>query len=46
MGISEIGEIIRKVRKQKGKRLEDLADKNISTATISNIERGLSRSPG
>lgn len=42
MGVSEIGEIIRKVRKQQGKRLEDLADEKISPATISNIERGVS----
>lgn len=39
--IQEIGEIIRKVRKQRGFRLEDLADENISPATISNIERGV-----
>lgn len=39
--IHEIGEIIRKVRKERGLRLEDLADKNISPATISNIERGV-----
>ncbi|OYD06251.1 helix-turn-helix domain-containing protein [Paludifilum halophilum] len=36
-----IGEIIRKVRKEKGFRLEDVADENISPATISNIERGI-----
>ncbi|SDX48266.1 Helix-turn-helix [Marininema mesophilum] len=41
LDIHEIGEIIRKVRKEKGLRLEDLADKNISPATISNIERGI-----
>ncbi|MDR6226330.1 tetratricopeptide repeat protein [Desmospora profundinema] len=40
--IHEIGEIIRKVRKERGLRLEDLADENISPATISNIERGVS----
>ncbi|MDA8352898.1 MAG: helix-turn-helix transcriptional regulator [Firmicutes bacterium] len=39
--IHEIGEVIRKVRKQRGLRLEDLADENISPATISNIERGV-----
>ncbi|PTM56948.1 helix-turn-helix domain-containing protein [Desmospora activa] len=39
--LHEIGEIIRKVRKQRGFRLEDLADDNISPATISNIERGV-----
>ncbi|WP_141201699.1 helix-turn-helix domain-containing protein [Paludifilum halophilum] len=32
--------MIRKVRKEKGWRLEDLADEQISIATISNIERG------
>lgn len=39
--VSEIGEMIRKIRKEKGLRLEDLADENISPATISNIERGV-----
>ncbi|PTX64220.1 helix-turn-helix protein [Melghirimyces profundicolus] len=39
--IHEIGEVIRKVRKERGLRLEDLADDNISPATISNIERGV-----
>ncbi|MDR6224111.1 tetratricopeptide repeat protein [Desmospora profundinema] len=39
--IHELGEIIRKVRKERGLRLEDLADDNISPATISNIERGV-----
>ena len=39
--MSEIGKFIRKVRKEKGLRLEDLADEHISTATISNIERGV-----
>ncbi|OYD07502.1 helix-turn-helix domain-containing protein [Paludifilum halophilum] len=38
---SEIGGVARKVRKRQGMRLEDLADKNISPATISNIERGV-----
>jgi len=37
----EIGEVIRKVRKERGMRLEDLADEHISPATISNIERGV-----
>ncbi|WP_240511876.1 helix-turn-helix domain-containing protein [Paludifilum halophilum] len=41
MHIHEIGESIRKIRKERGLRLEDLADKNISPATISNIERGV-----
>lgn len=39
--ILEIGEIIRKVRKDRGLRLEDLADEHISPATVSNIERGV-----
>jgi tetratricopeptide (TPR) repeat protein len=41
MEIHELGEIIRKTRKERGLRLEDLADDNISPATISNIERGV-----
>ncbi|GGE08300.1 hypothetical protein GCM10011571_06940 [Marinithermofilum abyssi] len=41
MEIHEIGEVIRKIRKERGLRLEDLADENISPATISNIERGV-----
>ncbi|SMO77211.1 transcriptional regulator [Melghirimyces algeriensis] len=41
LGINEMGEMIRKIRKEKGLRLEDLADEHISTATISNIERGI-----
>ncbi|MEW9033299.1 MAG: helix-turn-helix transcriptional regulator, partial [Planifilum fimeticola] len=39
--LKEIGDIIRKVRKERGLRLEDLADDQISPATISNIERGV-----
>lgn len=39
--IKELGDIIRKVRKEQGLRLEDLADDQISPATISNIERGI-----
>ncbi|SFI60981.1 helix-turn-helix domain-containing protein [Thermoflavimicrobium dichotomicum] len=39
--IAEIGKFIRKMRKEKGLRLEDLSDDQISTATISNIERGV-----
>ncbi|MFD1427405.1 tetratricopeptide (TPR) repeat protein [Kroppenstedtia sanguinis] len=38
---TEIGELIRKKRREQGLRLEDLADENISPATISNIERGV-----
>jgi transcriptional regulator with XRE-family HTH domain len=41
--IQELGAIIGKIRKEKGWRLEDLADENISPATISNIERGVAR---
>ncbi|PTM58031.1 helix-turn-helix protein [Desmospora activa DSM 45169] len=41
MEIHELGEVIRKARKERGLRLEDLADDNISPATISNIERGV-----
>ncbi|QKG83754.1 helix-turn-helix domain-containing protein [Kroppenstedtia pulmonis] len=41
LDVNEIGEIIRKVRKERGLRLEDLADENISPATISNLERGV-----
>ncbi|MDR6226873.1 helix-turn-helix domain-containing protein [Desmospora profundinema] len=37
-----MGKIIRQTRKERGLRLEDLADQNISPATISNIERGVS----
>ncbi|MFD1409325.1 helix-turn-helix domain-containing protein [Kroppenstedtia eburnea] len=40
--IHELGEVIRQERKRQGLRLEDLADENISPATISNIERGTS----
>ncbi|SFS41747.1 helix-turn-helix domain-containing protein [Marininema halotolerans] len=39
--IKDVGEVIRRVRKSKGLRLEDLADDKISPATISNIERGI-----
>ncbi|MFC4075208.1 helix-turn-helix domain-containing protein [Salinithrix halophila] len=41
LGINEMGSVIRKVRKERGLRLEDLADDNISPATISNLERGV-----
>ncbi|QKG83307.1 helix-turn-helix transcriptional regulator [Kroppenstedtia pulmonis] len=41
LDVNEIGEIIRKIRKEQGFRLEDLSDDNISPATISNIERGV-----
>ncbi|MBH8598014.1 MULTISPECIES: tetratricopeptide repeat protein [unclassified Thermoactinomyces] len=37
----QIGEILRKRRKEMGLRLEDLADDFISPSTISNIERGI-----
>ncbi|MDN4592397.1 tetratricopeptide repeat protein [Polycladomyces subterraneus] len=39
--ILQIGSLIRKVRKESGLRLEDIADENISPATVSNIERGV-----
>lgn len=39
--LSMVGELLRKKRKQMRKRMEDFADEHISTATISNIERGL-----
>lgn len=38
---SQIGELLRKRRKELGLRLEDLADDFISPSTISNIERGI-----
>lgn len=41
--MGELGKFIRKKRKEQGLRLEDLADEHISTATISNIERGVTR---
>jgi tetratricopeptide (TPR) repeat protein len=41
LALHEMGEVIRKVRKERGLRLEDLADENISPATVSNIERGI-----
>ena len=42
LNAQEMGEIIRKVRKERGMKLHELADNNISSATISNIERGRS----
>lgn len=39
--LQEVGKIVRKVRKERGLRLEDLADDSISPATVSNIERGI-----
>lgn len=39
--LTAIGELLRKKRKEMRKRMEDFADGEISTATISNIERGL-----
>jgi tetratricopeptide (TPR) repeat protein len=38
----ELGKLIRQSRQEQGYRLEDLADDNISVATVSNIERGVS----
>ncbi|SFS62523.1 tetratricopeptide repeat protein [Marininema halotolerans] len=40
---NEIGVILRNIRKKKGLRLEDVADENISSATLSNLERGISQ---
>ncbi|SHF25553.1 Tetratricopeptide repeat-containing protein [Seinonella peptonophila] len=37
----EIGKYIRTIRKKRGFKLEDLADENISSSTISNIEKGV-----
>ncbi|MFD1425567.1 transcriptional regulator with XRE-family HTH domain [Kroppenstedtia sanguinis] len=42
LSFPEVGEIIGKIRRERGLRLEDLADENISPATISNLERGAS----
>ncbi|SEN07514.1 helix-turn-helix domain-containing protein [Lihuaxuella thermophila] len=39
--LAQIGELLRKKRKELGLRLEDLADEQISPSTISNIERGM-----
>ncbi|OYD07612.1 tetratricopeptide repeat protein [Paludifilum halophilum] len=39
--INEIGEVIRNVRKERGLRLQDLADDQISSETISHIESGV-----
>lgn len=39
----QLGEILRKLRKEKKLRLEDLEDEFISTATVSNIERGTAK---
>lgn len=39
--LAKLGQLLRKMRKEKGWRLEDVADQEISPATISNIERGL-----
>ena len=41
LDLAQTGELIRKILKERGLRLEDLADENISPATISNIERGI-----
>lgn len=38
----QLGKLLRQRRKEMGMRIEDLADVNISPATISNIERGKS----
>lgn len=38
--LPKYGDILRKIRKKQGKKMEDLSDSNISTSTISNIEKG------
>lgn len=40
LGCKKVGDVIRKIRKDRQLRLEDLADSNISPSTISKIERG------
>lgn len=45
MDITKIGSYIRKVRKERGMTLDDLADQYIPRATLSSIERGISRNP-
>ncbi|MCH5586270.1 helix-turn-helix transcriptional regulator [Shimazuella sp. AN120528] len=45
MDIPKIGSYIRKVRKERGMTLDDLADQYIPRATLSSIERGISRNP-
>lgn len=41
VNLIQLGDVLRKKRKELGLRLEDLADEEISPSTISNIERGL-----
>lgn len=38
--LADIGQFIRRVRKKRGLKMQDLADDNISSSTISNIEKG------
>jgi tetratricopeptide (TPR) repeat protein len=45
LDITKIGSYIRKVRKERGMTLDDLADQYIPRATLSSIERGISRNP-
>jgi tetratricopeptide (TPR) repeat protein len=45
MDIPKIGSYIRKVRKERRMTLDDLADEYIPRATLSAIERGLSKNP-
>lgn len=45
LDITKIGSYIRKVRKKRGMTLDDLADQYIPRATLSSIERGISRNP-
>jgi tetratricopeptide (TPR) repeat protein len=45
MDISKIGSYIRRARKERGMTLDDLADNYIPRATLSSIERGITRNP-
>ncbi|MBA4495568.1 helix-turn-helix domain-containing protein [Paenactinomyces guangxiensis] len=45
MNFTHVGDLIRKARKEKGMRLQDLADDMIPPSTLSAIERGECRNP-
>lgn len=45
MDFVQVGQFIRKVRKERGMTLDDLADTYIPRATLSSIERGISQNP-
>ncbi len=45
MDFIKVGQFIRKVRKERGMTLDDLADEYIPRATLSSIERGISQNP-